>query len=83
MKFLQLSVTGVIWRFYLMMALVIIAGFTGLWFLAILALPLFFTALMGISFEKKLKAKAEAKTQSRVAQPDSRTRESQVTATAS
>lgn len=79
MKFLQLSITGLIWRFYLMMALVIVAGFTGIWLLALLALPLFFSALMGISFTKKAKAEAKVK----VAHPDMRSKENQVTATMS
>lgn len=52
MKFLDLSLSTLMLRFYLMMAVVIIAGFSGLWFLSILALPIFFSALMGIRFKK-------------------------------
>lgn len=57
MKLLSLSVTGMVWRLYLMMALVIIAGFTGLWFLALLALPVFLSALIGIEFSHKATVK--------------------------
>ncbi len=39
-------------RFYLLMAIVIGAGFIGQWWLAILALPVFFSALMGMKFTK-------------------------------
>lgn len=51
MKFLSLSVATLIVRFYLVMAICIIAGFSGLWFLAILALPVFFSALLGMEFK--------------------------------
>jgi hypothetical protein len=52
MKFLNLSLATLIFRFYLMMAIIIIAGFSGLWILSVLALPVFFSALMGIRFNK-------------------------------
>ena len=48
MKLLNLSVTTLILRFYLLMAIVIGAGFSGYWAIALLALPVFFSALMGI-----------------------------------
>jgi len=38
-------------RFYLMMGVVLVAGFTGFWALGLLALPIFLTALLG--FGKK------------------------------
>lgn len=43
----KLSIAGVVIRFYLMMAVVIIGGFTGMWWLAILALPIFLSAMVG------------------------------------
>ncbi len=52
MKLLQLSVVSFILRLYLVMAIVVIAGFTGLWFIALLALPVFFSALIGMQFQK-------------------------------
>jgi len=50
MKLLNLSLATLIFRFYLMMAIIIIAGFSGLWILSVLALPVFFSALMGVRF---------------------------------
>ncbi len=49
---MKLSVAGVIWRFYLMMAIILIAGFTHQWWLCLLALPVFFSALMGVELRK-------------------------------
>jgi len=40
-------------RFYLMMAIVIVAGFTGYWALGLLALPIFLTAILGFGEKKK------------------------------
>jgi hypothetical protein len=53
MKFLQLNLTTLILRFYLLMAVVIIAFFAGIPWLSILALPILFSALMGIRFQKQ------------------------------
>jgi hypothetical protein len=52
MKFMQLNFTTLIIRFYLLMAVVIVAFFAGIPWLAILSLPIFFSALMGISFKR-------------------------------
>ena len=54
MKLFELSFGALMIRFYLIMLVIIVAGFTGLWWLAILALPIFFTALMGMSLGKKV-----------------------------
>jgi hypothetical protein len=54
MKLFQLSVVSFVWRLYLMMAIVVISGFTGLWFISILALPVFFSALIGMQFQKHI-----------------------------
>ena len=56
----QLSFAGVVIRFYLMMAVVLVAGFTGLWWLAILALPIFLSAMVAYKPNSK-KVKSEAK----------------------
>ncbi|MEP6793440.1 MAG: hypothetical protein ABJB16_03875 [Saprospiraceae bacterium] len=48
MKLLDLSISSLILRFYLLMAIVIVAGFSGYWSISLLALPVFFTPLMGI-----------------------------------
>ena len=64
LKAFDLNFGTVILRFYLMMAVVITAGFTGLWLLGLLALPIFISIMMGVSFnpsakfEKKLNANA-------------------------
>jgi len=50
MKLFELSFDKIVIRFYLLMGIVIVAGFAGIWWLAILALPVFFSALMGIQF---------------------------------
>ncbi len=48
MKLLNLSITSLILRFYLLMAIVIGAGFSGYWAFSLLALPIFFITLLGI-----------------------------------
>lgn len=53
MKPFEVSFEHVIIRFYLMMAAVIIPFFIGIPFLAILALPIFISAFMGVSFMGK------------------------------
>jgi hypothetical protein len=57
MKLFQVSFSTLIVRFYLLMLIVIVAGFSGYWMIALLALPVFFTALMGIQFNRKIIAK--------------------------
>lgn len=52
LKTFDLSIGTVIMRFYLMMGVVIIAGFSGYWLMALLALPIFFSIMMGVSFTK-------------------------------
>ena len=50
MKLFHLSLTTLMLRFYLMMAVVIVAGFAGIWPIAFLALPIFMTCLLGVKF---------------------------------
>jgi hypothetical protein len=57
MKLFQVSFSSLIMRFYLLMLIVIVAGFSGYWMIGLLALPVFFTALMGIQFNRKITAK--------------------------
>jgi len=52
-EFLNLGIAKIILRFYLMMAVVILAGFTGAWWLAILALPIFMSTILGVHFSKE------------------------------
>ncbi|MEZ4934094.1 MAG: hypothetical protein R2788_18465 [Saprospiraceae bacterium] len=53
MKAFEANFVTVIIRFYLMMAVVLIAGFTGIWWLAILALPIFLSSMMCVKFFDK------------------------------
>jgi polyferredoxin len=52
MKAFNLSIGTVVARFYLMMAVVIIAGFIGQWWLTVLALPIFLSIMLGVTFGK-------------------------------
>ncbi|MFK7773117.1 MAG: hypothetical protein AB8F94_13300 [Saprospiraceae bacterium] len=55
LKAFDLNIGTVMMRFYLMMAVVIVAGFSGYWLIALLALPIFLSTIMGISFTKNNK----------------------------
>jgi len=50
MKLFQLRIDTLFLRFYLMMAIVLIAGFTQMWVITFLALPVFLSCLMGMQF---------------------------------
>lgn len=52
MKYFDLSIGTLVLRFYLMMAVIIIAGFVGSWWLSILALPIFLSCVLGLNFKK-------------------------------
>ena len=56
MQFFGSNFEKVIIRFYLMMGIVLVAGFTGMWWLALLAFPVLLTAMMSIRFFDKKKA---------------------------
>lgn len=53
MKFFNAKFETVIWRFYLLMIVVILPFFLGIPVLSILALPIFLSALMGVSFRNE------------------------------
>jgi len=53
MKMFDASVESIIWRFYLLMAVVIVPFTIGVPILALLALPVFLSALLGVSFKIK------------------------------
>lgn len=53
MKLLNLNITTLILRFYLIMAIVIGSFFIGIPLLSLLSLPLFAISLLGITFERK------------------------------
>ncbi|MEL6275931.1 MAG: hypothetical protein AAFU03_12580 [Bacteroidota bacterium] len=47
------NISTIFLRFILMMAAVFIGGFTGQWWIALIALPIFLSAMCGISFTTK------------------------------
>lgn len=49
-KTFNLSIASVILRFYFMMTIVIAAGFSGVWWVGLLALPIFLSIMLGIRF---------------------------------
>lgn len=61
MKTFELGFGTVLLRFYLMMMIVIAAGFIGQWWLASLALPVFLSIMAGITFSPKRKQEATIK----------------------
>ncbi len=60
MKVFDLSVGAVIARFYLMMLIVIAAGFIGQWWLAFFALPVFLSIMFGLKLGNYKEQKKEA-----------------------
>lgn len=61
MKYYNADFDTIIWRFYLLIAVAIISFYSGLPFLAILCLPIFLSALLGITFDFNTKDEAKAK----------------------
>ncbi len=65
-EYLKLGLGTVILRFYLLMLIVIVAGFSGLPALGLLALPLFLSTVLGVTVKfgkekKKIKIKEISK----------------------
>ena len=56
MKLFEINMANMVLRYYLMMAIVIVAGFSGQWWLAILSFPVFLSAMLGIKFKAEDKA---------------------------
>jgi len=50
MKFFAINMGTEILRYYLMMAVVIVAGFSEQWLLALLGLPIFLRTILGVQF---------------------------------
>lgn len=53
MEFFNVSVSTIISRFFLMMAIIILGIFTGQYWLVALGLPVFLSAMLGIGFKGK------------------------------
>ncbi len=60
MNMFSLGIGEVVVRFFLMMAVIIVGVFAGMPWLTLLGLPIFLSALLGVSFSSP--SKAEAKT---------------------
>lgn len=60
MNMFSLGIGEVVVRFFLMMAVIIVGVFAGMPWLTLLGLPIFLSALLGVSFRSP--AKGEAKT---------------------
>lgn len=52
MRLFHLSVPTIVGRLYLVMAIVLIAGFTHLWVLSVLAFPIFVSVMGGIHLHR-------------------------------
>lgn len=63
MRFFALTFDKVLLRFFLMMTCVIVGLFAGQPLLALLALPIFLSAVLGVSFIPEGKQKADPKAQ--------------------
>ena len=61
MRFYAITFDKVVIRFYLMMAAVLVGMFSGYYAIAFLALPLFLSAILGVSFKSEPKEKQVTK----------------------
>jgi cell division protein FtsW (lipid II flippase) len=52
MTFFEASIGTIVIRFFLLVAIVIIAGFSGQWWISIFALPVLLSAMTGVSFKR-------------------------------
>ena len=50
-EYFKLSIVGIVKRFFLLMAVVIVSGFSGQWWLSILALPILLSAMTGATIK--------------------------------
>ncbi|MEO1262638.1 MAG: hypothetical protein AAFZ15_27780 [Bacteroidota bacterium] len=57
MKYFEANFATVVLRFYLMVGVVLLAGFTGMWWLAFLALPIVLSCMLCIKFTDKKEVK--------------------------
>lgn len=66
MKAFEAKFDTIIWRYYLMMASVIIPFFLGVPLISLIALPLFLISILGISFKREKTKKMTTKHRSLV-----------------
>lgn len=62
MKPFELSIAGFLLRFYLMMAVILIGGFTGQWWVVGIGLPVFLLTILGVRLGKEEKGSAKVRT---------------------
>ncbi len=53
MELFKLDLVSLMIRFYAVVAVVLIAGFSGFWWLALLSVPIFLSALAAVKFGRK------------------------------
>ena len=56
MKAFELNLGTMLLRYYLMMLVILAAGFTGQWWLAAFGLPIFLSTILGLGRKKEAKA---------------------------
>ena len=61
MEFFNISVSTIVIRFFIMMAVIITGVFTGQYWLVVLGLPIFLSGILGIGFKTKNKDVKDAK----------------------
>ncbi|WP_116108636.1 hypothetical protein [Lewinella sp. IMCC34191] len=61
MRFYAITFDKVVIRFYLMMGVVLLGMFSGYYAIALLALPIFLSAILGVSFRAETTAATESK----------------------
>lgn len=62
MKPFELSIAGFLLRFYLMMAVILIGGFTGQWWMVGIGLPVFLFTILGVRLGKEERGSAKVRT---------------------
>lgn len=60
MKLFEATFDVILIRFYLMMGVVFVGVFSGMYAIAGLALPIFLSAILGVSFKKTIKESAQS-----------------------
>ncbi len=59
MKFFEARIDTIIMRYYLLMLIVIVPPFLGVPYLSLLALPVFLSAVLGVSFKRTKSKRTE------------------------
>ncbi|RMF28312.1 MAG: hypothetical protein D6765_06165 [Bacteroidetes bacterium] len=72
MQFFEINVAQMVIRFYLMMAVILISFYLGLYWLALLGLPIFLSALLGVNW-KSTRGKSSSREGASLSQGSSKT----------